>query len=406
MSVLVHEVRDRSSVAEAGKPGRFLIQLIDVGRGSSGYYPAETLESAARDRVFPAGTHMYMDHAAAIRRGPSGERSIRDLAAVTVEDARWNADTQALEAEAQVFSGYVDVLREMKDSIGVSISAWAEHAAPKPGQARTISRITEAESVDFVAKAGRGGKILSILESRTASSEATARDRREQLDQAVTDAYADPQASVWAGVSDYDETDHLVWFYVGDALYQQAYAVADDDLTVTLIDTPQEVRRVTTYVPVQSGGESTTNQEASMPEISQQELDQLRESASKVATLESERDAATKRAEEAEARAAEADRVQRVAEAKAQASAKVVESTKGEHPAIASRVSRLIVDSIAEADLPADLDARIAEAVRSEKEYLTSITGGKLTGFGESTPVTESIKQRTHSPFGRPLKSA
>ena len=79
-----------SRLTEAPTAGRFLLKIIDVGEGSSGYYSPETLQLAAADRVFPAGTHCYVDHAAAIRRGPNGERSIRDLAAVLTEDARYD----------------------------------------------------------------------------------------------------------------------------------------------------------------------------------------------------------------------------------------------------------------------------------------------------------------------------
>ena len=69
-----------------------------------------------------------------------------------------------------------------------------------------------------MVRAGRGGQILAILES-AGVTEATARDRRDQLDKAITDTYADPANDIWVGVRDYDETAHLVWFYVAERLF-------------------------------------------------------------------------------------------------------------------------------------------------------------------------------------------
>lgn len=51
--------------ARPSTPGHIKVGLITPGWGSSGYYAAEVLESAAADRVFPAGTHIYFDHPSA-----------------------------------------------------------------------------------------------------------------------------------------------------------------------------------------------------------------------------------------------------------------------------------------------------------------------------------------------------
>ena len=48
---------------------------------------------------------------------------MRDLAAVLVEDARYDPAAQALVAEVLAFSGYAGMLTEMRDAIGTSISA-------------------------------------------------------------------------------------------------------------------------------------------------------------------------------------------------------------------------------------------------------------------------------------------
>lgn len=158
-----------SATPVADRPGRFLIQLINPGWGSSGFYSTETLKEAATSKVFPAGTHMYIDHPTESEEYERPERSLRDLAAVLSEDARWDDALQALVGEATVFGSYRGVLGEMKTNIGVSIRASAEitenGTAPDGARGRIIDRLVEAISTDFVTKAGRGGKILEVLES-------------------------------------------------------------------------------------------------------------------------------------------------------------------------------------------------------------------------------------------------
>ena len=44
------------------------IQIITPGWGSSGYYSAEVLQEAAANKVIPAGTHMYLNHASESER--------------------------------------------------------------------------------------------------------------------------------------------------------------------------------------------------------------------------------------------------------------------------------------------------------------------------------------------------
>ena len=379
---------------EAGSPGRFLIALIDAGEGSTGYYSPEVLEQAARDRIFPAGTHMYIDHAAAIRRGINGERSVRDLAAVLTEDARYDPTLQALVAEILTFSGYTQMLTEMKDAIGTSISAWAETGKPREGsKVPTVVRLTASESVDFVVAAGRGGRILSVLES--AASETRASERFDQIEQAVRDAWADPASDIWAGLTDYDDTAHLAWFWVGDNLLQQSYENSDDGTTVYLIGDAIRVRRVTNYVPVDPVGATETAKEGSMPEITQERLDALIEAEKRAGTLEAEHAALTKRAEEAEAALAEAENA-KLATANEQ---RVAAAIEGLPEQMAVRVRAQFTNRTDEVQ-----EAELADAVAVEKAYLASITESRLTGFG-STNAAEGIhSQRTRNAFGRQIK--
>lgn len=171
------QLNEAATICEAdpagATSGRLKVALITPGWGTSGYYSAQVLEAAAKAKIFPAGLHMYLDHQGeqeTYDRARVG-RSVRDLAAILTSDAIW--DGKALVAEAQMFAPYSDVLTEMRDAIGVSIRG---DAAMESGEAegRTgviITELVRGTSADFVTHAGRGGKILQVLESAKTSLE-------------------------------------------------------------------------------------------------------------------------------------------------------------------------------------------------------------------------------------------
>jgi hypothetical protein len=151
--------------------GRLRVQVITPGWGSSGYYSPHVLETAGRNGVFPAGTQMYLDHPSWTEAQDRPERSVRDIAAVLTEAASWDDGLQALVAEAQVVGPYRELLTDptLREAIGVSIRA---NATVEEGEAEgrsgvLVSELVEGVSVDFVTQAGRGGRILSVLESAT-----------------------------------------------------------------------------------------------------------------------------------------------------------------------------------------------------------------------------------------------
>lgn len=381
--------------------GLFEVQLISPGWGSSGYYSDGVLKEAAKARVFPKGTHMMIDHQTAVEQMDRPEGTIRDLAAVLAEDARWNGS--ALVAKAKVFSGYRTMLAEMADDIGVSIRATAEvkHGEAEGRKGTLVERLIEGISVDYVTRAGRGGRILSVLEAARATPiiEATSNDRRDQLQRALP-----PQS--W--VLDFDEGAALVFFNTYDpaaeksVAYQQAYEIGPDDRSVALSGDPSEVRIVTQYLPIgqQAASETTptpqppadpagtttteSSEEMNMAQIDDQELSQLRESAGRVNTLVSERDAATARAEAAEGALAERD-------LRDDATKRAREATSDLHPATAARVVEA-----ATRDLPRTADGaldgpafaqRVTAAVEAETSYLQQFSQGRVVGFGASVTI-------------------
>lgn len=452
-------------------PGRLLIHLITPGWGSSGFYPQDVLEAAGRDRVFPAGTHMYIDHPAESEQYDRPERTIKDLAAVLVEDAHWDAAAGGLVAEARVFSHWRAPLAEMADVIGVSIrgTADSEIGEAEGRRGRIMKRLDEGISVDFVTHAGRGGKVAQVIESarvrvqearnagqwiesrihrdftvlademagegrltreeritlssaigdalaafvakveaeapqlyqrdvwdepdpreteaveaavRRGFAEATANDRREQLDALVRDAYGDE--GVWTYVRDFDE--ETLWFEVSGpeavTTYAQPYDVTDDVATA-LTGERTEVRAQTTYVPVDPAGQSTTqeSEEDAMPQIEEARLRQLEEAHGRVPTLESERDAAIRERDEAR---------QALAESRKAANAAVAEGVVRDAFDTAGVTAPKTVARIAAAaplteSGDVDTDALKTIAEESAAELAEASGAGRVRGLGGGT---------------------
>lgn len=148
--------------------GRWLIQAISPGVGSSGKYSQEALEAAGQDRVFPAGTLMFVDHATEAQAWERPEGSIKDLAAVLAEDLHWDDKYGSLVAEAKIFEHWRPTLESMREEIGISIRASGE--VEEVGGERIIKRLIEGHSIDFVTRAGRGGRVLEVLESARPST--------------------------------------------------------------------------------------------------------------------------------------------------------------------------------------------------------------------------------------------
>lgn len=169
------ELREIVDLSEKGmaKDGTIRIKVISPGHGSSGYYPEATLK---RDgpRVFRKGLHMYANHPTAREASERPERDIRELMGTLTEDAEWQDNAKhgpGLYARASVLQPWRPFVEQASPHIGVSIRAWGQG---KPGEVdgqktKIIERIDDAASVDFVTRAGAGGKVLDLMESIRAS---------------------------------------------------------------------------------------------------------------------------------------------------------------------------------------------------------------------------------------------
>lgn len=137
------------------------VTIITPGKGSSGEYPPETIKRLAESPIWDSPVHMYMNHATGSERASRPEGDIRELAGV-IDGRPVVDDSGALVGRAKIFPEYREFIRERAPYIGVSINASGIMA---PGKDRVIKEITQVDSVDFVTKPGRGGKITAVLES-------------------------------------------------------------------------------------------------------------------------------------------------------------------------------------------------------------------------------------------------
>lgn len=389
------------------KSGRMSIQVMDAGWGTSGYYSPAVCEAGAD--LFAVGTHMYLDHPRADGSGLDvhGNRSVKDIAAVVTEAGRWDVDAQAVIAECQVTAPYREFLADenLAPFIGLSIrgSATETSIGEAEGRAGTIIEgLAAITSVDFVTRAGRGGRVLQVLESAPPSEvidravargveEATADERRQQLSDAVRVAWAGPKSYAW--VRDFDDT--TVWFEA-DALdessstWAQTYTVADDDLGVTLIGMRTAVRPVTKYVTVtRPGSNNPTTTESigdtvATKQIEESEFTRLSETAGRVDALLAEsatKDARIKELEEADATRARLTRATEIVEA--QATAAGVTFSPREVKGLLADITLTEAGVLDEAAFTKVVDTDAAAKKVTEG-------AGKVRGFGgDTTPVAE-----------------
>jgi len=359
MSQLVTEAVEAAGTAVAKSGGVFLIDLITPGWGSSGYYSSEVLEAAATDRIFPAGTQMFVNHQTAQERNDRPEGDLKDLAAVLIEDAVWNPTggeegNGSLQAPARVFGHWREPLADMKEAIGTSIRAAAdvEFGEAEGRKGRIVGRLVESISVDFVTRAGRGGRIVEVLEAATvqearnigqwvesrihrdftiladdmAGDGRLTREERISLSNAIGDALAafvtrleadQPQLysrDLWD-----DPVDTVASAIEGRGAVQSVLDLLLEAAPLS-VDTVRG-REVTawvneaapklgaTHVPANPAGRNNQeSKEDTMAEIQIEEsvVTDLREKAGRVTTLESERDTAIQERDEARNELAEA----------------------------------------------------------------------------------------------------
>jgi hypothetical protein len=414
---------------------RMQIQIASPGWGSSGYYSETVLKQAAADAVFGKDLPLYVDHQTISESQDRihGERSVKDLAARFVEDARW--DGTGLVAEVEVTNpAWRPVLAEMRDHVGVSMRAigQAEMGEAEGREGLLVQSIDRALSVDFVAEAGRGGKVLALLEStrtelaearnvggwlearlHTAFTELTdgmygdgrlTREERISLSSGIGDALAAFTARVEADAPQLYERDP--WADpapVAAAMEETSKGGAPP----TNIPKEASVSGSSTGAPPEGGGSTTTTQQpvevteaAARVEQLEKDLTEARaaletRSNHQVRAAEAERQLTESRGELARLRAAEV--------ARTQTAAALAESGLPE-PAFARVTAAVVghegrgVPLTESATVDADkLKAAIKAAVDAERTYIASVAESLgmgavrgLGGDGKGAELTEA----------------
>lgn len=426
MPIIIREAR--GATVAPSTSGRIKVGLITPGLGSSGYYSQPVLENAAAEKVWPKGTRVFFDHPSESELHDRPERSVRDLAAVLAEDAHW--DGTGLVAEADVIGPYRELVTDpvFADSVGMSIRATAEaRAGEVDGKTCTIiTRLVEGLSVDLVTQAGRGGRILAVLESARATlrraSEATANDTRDALDAALTGLYGGEK--VWIWVRDFDDT--TVWYTIetnGDAstTYAQTYRLPDDGAAV--IDGAQvEVIARTVYTPVTppaaesgppnvsapAGQPQSPNPQSEEDNMGTIQVDEaqhalLTEAAGRVPTLETELDAAQQRADAAEQQL-------RARDNEAAARAVIAREAKGAGVEFTALESRGLLAGLPLGESGTLDEATFVETVKAGvAEKAATTRGATITGFGAPPTTTDwamEAEKAAAAAFGRQIKEA
>lgn len=399
-------LREQITLAEAAtssdtSTGVLEVEFITPGWGSSGYYSREVVEAAAP--LFTVGTHMYFDHPTDSEAHDRPERSVRDLAAVVVEAGTVSEETGGVRGKVKPLAPYRELLTDeaFATNVGLSIRGSATDIVEGEAEGRRgpiIEGLADIASVDFVTRAGRGGRVLQVLESAQAAeraiargvAEATADERREQLSDTVRSTHGSSDRWVW--VRDFDDT--TVWFEISaddeaSKTWQQEYTVADDDQSVTLTGDRTEVRAVTRYVPATRPDDTTTTeetQEVTMGTIQVEEAEhrRLTEAAGRVETLESERDTAVQERDEARGELAG---IRRTARARELLSERAAEANVAFTP---------LEERGLMANVPTSEDGTLDEAAftRSVDEAATTVREsrgeGQVRGFGGTTVTTSS----------------
>lgn len=385
-------------VEQAGEPGRALVKIIGPGRGSSGIYTSDVLE---RDgpAVFTAGMHMYWDHPTLTEQQERPERSLRDLAAVLSEDARWDAngpEGPGLYARAQVFGPYRDALAQLAEHIGVSIRAAGRVERGDDGP--VITALEQAHSVDFVTHAGAGGEVVELFEAARPSEVAEARNAADWIEVEIHRGVMGLVNAMWGegGTLTREEWEALNAAVVAAmdsfraTLRQQAPQLEDRDPIEQVID--QQVAMTDADLsptPTEAAPETAT-EESAMPD---QTAEQLSE---QVATLTSERDQLQTQLTEATTRAERAEDALRIREARDVAAA-VLDEHAADLPARARQrvVESCVADPPTSEDGSLDRDSlteRVQTAAGEERAYLAEATGstGRPTGVGDPASTTTS----------------
>ena len=133
-------------------------------QGTTAFYPADVLK-AQGPGIFTKGTPIFLDHQTPEERALKPYGSVQNFAGELAEDAYYDGD--GLYAEIEVFENHAPLIKALSSKIGMSIRALVKTEREERGgrMVPVAKEFIRARSVDFVVKAGAGGKLVQVLES-------------------------------------------------------------------------------------------------------------------------------------------------------------------------------------------------------------------------------------------------
>lgn len=387
---------------------RRLIRIISPGWGASGYYSSEVLERDGPDFV-PAGTQMFLDHPTWTEEQDRPERSVRDLAAVTIEEAHWELAGPAgpgLYARADVFAPWAPLIDELEEHIGVSIRgrATSSDGEAEGRRGRIIERLVPpAHSVDFVTRAGRGGQILELYEAARRSG---GDDPWLSVEEAETRLAEARNVGAW-----FESRIHRDFTVTADDRYGDGYltrperialssAIGDalDAFRASLEDGAPQLFDRDLWDDPEATEDVNEESEAAMPDVTETQLQEVADErdrlADRVQEVESERDDALAERDRAREALQVRDLRDLVAAAIDDSDHTLTDTARQRVTAAVERRHGDLLDDDGELDTDAVTEAA-NEQIADEVAYLTEATGrtpGRPSGLGSNggTQVDES----------------
>ena len=186
------DLRESSgSLQAAGKCKKATAKLISGDTwGTKGYYPGAML-AAHGPAAWPVGTQMYLNHPSLTEEADRPERSLHDLAGKISSTPIYQADGPdgpGLYASVDIYPHVAPIIEAMHGDIGLSIRAngTAEPGTRDGRSGLVVTSISPSpsNSVDYVTRAGCGGKLVALLEASRPPTEPTRTPLRLALQEA------------------------------------------------------------------------------------------------------------------------------------------------------------------------------------------------------------------------------
>jgi len=165
------------------------VKVISPGQGTSAYYKEDQLK---RDTSAFVGGLSFIDHPGKSEQRDRPERSLRDLVGPIVGKPVYEAQGKSgpgVYGSVKVAKHWRPFIEELGSTLGISIRASGSATMESIGgkKVKVAEKFNPGAGFDFVTQAGRGGKMVSLLESAT--------------------AVADGIVSGWLGSTDFTESE-------------------------------------------------------------------------------------------------------------------------------------------------------------------------------------------------------